>query len=70
MHIYISAKKNCDECDLLETLLVNLKDDFKENLGAQVVKAFNSQLVRLYSPTKEPALVFFRHGVPLLYAGN
>lgn len=33
------------------------------------MKAFNSQLVRLYSPTKEPALVFFRHGVPLLYDG-
>lgn len=30
----------------------------------------NSQLVKLYSPTKEPALVFFRHGVPLLYDGD
>lgn len=26
-------------------------------------------MVRLYSPTKEPAIVFFRHGVPLLYDG-
>lgn len=33
------------------------------------MKAVNSQLVRLYSPTKEPAVVFFRHGIPLLYDG-
>jgi hypothetical protein len=65
----ISAKKNCDDCDVLEKLLANLEEDFRQNLGAEVVKAFNSQLVRLYSPTKEPAIVFFRHGVPLLYDG-
>lgn len=29
----------------------------------------DSQLVRLYSPKKEPAIIFFRHGVPLLYDG-
>lgn len=29
-----------------------------------------SQLTKLYSPyTREPALLFFRHGVPLLYHG-
>lgn len=27
-------------------------------------------MVRLYSPSKEPAIVFFRHGVPLLYDGK
>lgn len=47
----------------------NLVEDLKEQLEAVTVKAFNSQLVRLYSPTKEPALVFFRHGIPLLYEG-
>lgn len=30
----------------------------------------NSHLARLYKPTKEPALVFFRHGIPLLYEGS
>lgn len=30
----------------------------------------NSQLTRLYSPTKEPAIVFFRQGTPLLYDGS
>lgn len=29
----------------------------------------NSQMVRLYNPKKEPSLVFFRHGIPLLYDG-
>lgn len=38
-------------------------------MNADVVKSFNSQLVRLYSPTKEPAIIFFRHGIPLLYDG-
>jgi hypothetical protein len=41
-----------------------------DTLNAWVVKAVNSQLVRLYSPNKEPALVFFRHGIPLLYEGK
>lgn len=41
-----------------------------DTLNAWVVKVIDSQLTRLYSPTKEPVLVFFRHGVPLLYDGN
>lgn len=36
-----------------------------------MVRAMNSQLVRLYSFVKrDPAVVFFRHGVPLLYDGE
>lgn len=53
----------------MEVKVSNLVDEFKDQLDAVTVKAFNSQLVRLYSPTKEPALVFFRHGIPLLYEG-
>lgn len=34
------------------------------------MKTENSHLARLYSPSKEPALVFFRHGVPLLFGGK
>lgn len=41
-----------------------------DTLNAWVVKAVSSQMVRLYSPNKEPALVFFRHGIPLLYDGK
>lgn len=64
------ATKNCEVCDKLEGHLYNLEEEIKDNLNAPAaVKAINSQLARLYSPTKEPALVFFRHGVPLLYDG-
>lgn len=54
----------------METQLYNLQNEFKENLQSNVVKVLNSQLVRLYSPTKEPAIVFFRQGVPLLHDGS
>lgn len=45
-------------------------DDFKKHINAYTVIAISSHLARLYSPSKEPAIVFFRHGVPLLYSGN
>lgn len=48
----------------------DLQDDFVKEFNALTVKVVNSHLARLYSPTKEPALVFFRHGVPLLYNGK
>lgn len=32
----------------------------------KAIKVLGSNLVRLYSPSKEPAIVFFRHGTPLL----
>lgn len=66
----VAAKKKCDECDQLEKHLFGLRGEFEENFNAKVVKVLDSQLVRLYNPTKEPALVFFRHGVPLLYVGS
>ena len=67
---YFVGKKNCEECDQYENQLLNLQNDFKDNFqGTEVLKAINSQLTKLYSPTKEPAIVFFRHGVPLLYDG-
>ena len=73
LKIYFSfqflAKKNCEECDKYEEHLIKLKKDVEEHLSSNIVLASNSQMVRLYSPTKEPALVFFRHGVPLLYDG-
>lgn len=46
-----------------------MKNDFKETLDADIVMAHKSQLTKLYSPTREPALLFFRHGVGLLYNG-
>lgn len=67
--VVLFSKTNCETCDSLETVLGNLKQEIKDNLEAEIVKATGSQMVRLYSPTKEPAVVFFRHGVPFLYDG-
>lgn len=47
-----------------------MRDDIVDTLNAWVVKVVDSQMTRLYSPNKEPVLVFFRHGVPLLYDGK
>lgn len=67
---FISAKKNnCGDCDKYENELFKVRDEFS-GFPAEIVKVIDSQMVRLYSPKKEPAVVFFRHGVPLLYEGN
>lgn len=66
----IPAKKDCEICDKYEDVLFQIREDLVDSLNAWVVKAVNSQLVRIYSPSKEPALVFFRHGIPLLYDGT
>lgn len=62
--------KGCPECEKYENELLNIREDFENDFPAEVVKVPNSNLVRLYKPTKEPALVFFRHGIPLLYEGS
>lgn len=67
--IVLFTKKDCSACEELETALINIREDLVETLNAWVVANVNSQLVKLYSPSREPALVFFRHGVPLLYDG-
>lgn len=68
--VLFSAKNDCEECDKLEDALFHIREDLVDSLNAWVVKAVNSQLVRIYNPSKEPALIFFRHGVPLLYDGQ
>lgn len=57
------------ECDKFETELLKIRDELRDNIPAETAKVAESQLVRLYNPKKEPALVFFRHGIPLLYDG-
>ncbi|XP_047022427.1 thioredoxin domain-containing protein [Helicoverpa zea] len=68
--IVLFSKPNCDKCVEFETHIESLQDDFKKHLNAVSVKAINSHLSRLYNPAKDPALVFFRHGVPLLFNGE
>ncbi|XP_073813690.1 uncharacterized protein [Musca autumnalis] len=68
--IVLFTKNACPKCDELELTLENVEKELKENVGAVVVKAVNSHMVNLYDPTKEPALIYFRRGVPLLYYGE
>ncbi|XP_046962907.1 thioredoxin domain-containing protein [Vanessa cardui] len=68
--IVLFSKQNCAICDKFEKTLDSLYEDFQKHLNAETIKAVNSHLARLYCPTKEPAIVFFRHGVPLLYDGD
>jgi len=49
--------------------LAHLREDLVDAMSAWVVKAVDSQLLQLYSNAKEPVLLFFRHGLPLLYDG-
>lgn len=67
---YFLAAHDCDPCDKFENEMLGLREHLVDALGAWIVKAEDSQMTRLYSPTREPALVFFRHGVPLLYDGK
>ncbi|KAK9871296.1 hypothetical protein WA026_011565 [Henosepilachna vigintioctopunctata] len=67
--VVLFTLKHCEECDNFENELIGLREVLVEELDAWVVKAENSQMTRLYSPSKEPILVFFRHGIPLLYDG-
>ncbi|XP_063226636.1 thioredoxin domain-containing protein [Bacillus rossius redtenbacheri] len=67
--VVLFTKDDCEQCDRYESELIHLREDLVDALNAWVVKAVGSQLVRAYNPSKEPALVFLRHGVPLIYDG-
>lgn len=67
--VALFTKKHCETCDKYENELTNIREDLVETLNAWVVKLEDSQMTRLYSPDPEPALVFYRHGIPLLYHG-
>ncbi|XP_012141214.1 thioredoxin domain-containing protein [Megachile rotundata] len=67
--VVLFTRKSCNACDVFENEMIHLREELVNSLSALVVKAVDSQLLHLHSPNKEPALVFFRHGVPLLYDG-
>lgn len=67
--ILFAATTECLECDDYDRKLAHLREDFVDSMSAWVVKAVDSQLLQLYSNAKEPVLLFFRHGLPLLYDG-
>ncbi|XP_026844743.1 uncharacterized protein LOC6591693 [Drosophila persimilis] len=68
--VVLFSKNNCEVCLEYETTVSLIQNDLKETLGAMVVQAHESNLVGIYDPTKEPALVYYRHGIPILYHGN
>ncbi|KAK1130424.1 hypothetical protein K0M31_018555 [Melipona bicolor] len=67
--VVLFTNKDCTTCENYENEMIHLREDLVNSLSAWVVKTVDSQLLRLYSTDKEPALVFFRHGMPLLYDG-
>ncbi|XP_032691064.1 uncharacterized protein LOC116853877 [Odontomachus brunneus] len=68
--VVLFTRKDCPECENYENQLIHLREDLVESLAAWIVKAVDSQLLQLYSTDKEPILLFFRHGLPLLYDGR
>lgn len=63
------ARKDCPECENYENELIQSREDLVDSLSAWIVKTVDSQLLQLYSTDKEPVILFFRHGLPLLYDG-
>ncbi|OXU20131.1 hypothetical protein TSAR_003375 [Trichomalopsis sarcophagae] len=67
--VTLFTKKDCEACAQVENQLLHVREDLVDTLSAWVVRVVNSQMLRLYSPDKEPQVVFFRQGIPLLYDG-
>uniref|UniRef100_A0A1A9W2Q9 Thioredoxin domain-containing protein n=1 Tax=Glossina brevipalpis TaxID=37001 RepID=A0A1A9W2Q9_9MUSC len=68
--IVLFTKDNCVECEELQVVVENIQNELKETIGAVVVKVHNSHMVNLYDSSKEPSLIYFRRGIPLLYFGE
>ncbi|XP_043250046.1 thioredoxin domain-containing protein [Colletes gigas] len=68
--VVLFTSRDCERCNNFENKVILLREDLVDSLSAWVVRVVDSQLLRLYSTDKEPALVFFRHGIPLLCDGS
>lgn len=67
--VVLFSKMDCKPCIQLEKELAAIRGDLVDSLGAWVIKALRSPLAKVYSPDGEPAIVFFRQGIPMLYEG-
>jgi len=68
--VTLFSKPGCKKCEEFEHELAMNREVLVDSLGAWVVKLVSSPLAKLYSPDIETAsVVFFRHGIPLLYHG-
>ncbi|KAF4524142.1 hypothetical protein B566_EDAN012146 [Ephemera danica] len=70
--VVVFTQRDSAASEKLESVVTSLREDLVDTLGAWVVKAVGSHMTRLYNPLapNQPCLVFFRHGVPLLYHGE
>jgi len=66
---FAATSTDCADCNNYEKKLAHLREDLVDVMSTWVVKAIDSQLLQLYSNDREPVLIFFRHGLPLLYDG-
>ncbi|EDW98840.1 thioredoxin domain-containing protein isoform X1 [Drosophila yakuba] len=68
--VVLFNKNNCQRCVEYENMVTKIRAQLEETLSAIVVQSVDSNLVSIYDPSKEPALVFFRRGIPILYHGE
>ncbi|XP_017124046.1 thioredoxin domain-containing protein isoform X1 [Drosophila elegans] len=68
--VVLFNKNNCQRCLEYENVVTKIYPQLQETLSAIVVQSVDSNLVSIYDPSKEPALVFFRRGIPILYHGE
>ncbi|XP_036673277.3 thioredoxin domain-containing protein isoform X1 [Drosophila suzukii] len=68
--VVLFNKNNCQRCLEYENVVTKIHPQLEETLSAIVVQSVDSNLVSIYDPSKEPALVFFRRGIPILYHGE
>ncbi|KAH8295443.1 hypothetical protein KR018_011130 [Drosophila ironensis] len=68
--VVLFNKPNCKRCQELEDVVTKIQPQLEDTLSANVVQAVDSNLVSIYDPSREPALVFFRRGIPILYNGG
>uniref|UniRef100_A0A1B6KMU8 Thioredoxin domain-containing protein n=1 Tax=Graphocephala atropunctata TaxID=36148 RepID=A0A1B6KMU8_9HEMI len=68
--VVLFTKTDCPQCAEYEKALLEIREDVVDQMNAYVVACANSMLVKLYDPNKEPSIVYFRHGVPLLYVDS
>ncbi|XP_059477007.1 thioredoxin domain-containing protein [Neocloeon triangulifer] len=72
-HVVVAfTQRDNEQSEKLEDAVLALREDLVDALGAWVVRVENSAMARLYNPKapNTPFIVYFRHGVPLLYDGD
>lgn len=71
--VVLFRSENCPACDELESQLLSIREDLVDTLNAWVIKVESSSFVTNFTlakePHKTPRVVFFKHGVPMLYDG-